>query len=66
MKTKRLSVRHIKIQLRFIDQGPYKYKRAELRLCGKWLEDYGFNPGKVAIITCDTNKLTIVVDPFLL
>lgn len=59
---KNSSLRRIKIQHRFIEQGRYKYRRAELRLCGKWLEDYGFIHGKLTTIRCERNKLIITID----
>lgn len=62
MQSKKSSIRHIKIQLRFIDQGRYKYCRSELRLRGKWLEDFGFTHGKIVTIRCSKNKLILIVN----
>jgi len=61
MKSEDLQVRHIKIQLRFVEQGRYKYRRPEIRLCGKWLEDCGFSCGKTVTIKCKKGKLIITV-----
>lgn len=61
MQNNNSSTRRIKIQLRFIEQGKYKYRRAELRLSGKWLENYGFKHGMLTTIRCEKNKLIITV-----
>lgn len=59
MGRKKVTVRRVKVQLRFVDQGRYKYQRPEIRLCGKWLNDLGFSPGKTVVILCKNNKLII-------
>lgn len=59
---KKVTIRHIKIQLRFIEHGRYRYQRPEIRLCGKWLDDLGFSYGKIIIIRCENNKLVIITN----
>jgi toxic protein SymE len=31
----------------------------EIRLCGKWLKEYGFHQGQSVIINCEEKKITI-------
>jgi toxic protein SymE len=33
----------------------------EIRLCGKWLREYGFHRGQTVIINCEEEKITITV-----
>lgn len=36
--------------------------RPEIRLCGKWLQDVGFECGEIITVRHEKNKITITVD----
>ncbi|HWY12120.1 MAG TPA: SymE family type I addiction module toxin [Bacteroidia bacterium] len=37
----------------------------EIKLCGRWLRKYGFKQGQSIMITCEENKITIMVNDFI-
>lgn len=55
------STRKIKIQPRVTGNKHSRYLRPELRISGKWLQEYGFGINDQVTIVCEPKKLTIVL-----
>lgn len=60
IKMKNQNERRLKITSKYL-QRPFNkgVSRSELRLCGKWLEQYGFEKGQFVTIACEDKRLII-------
>lgn len=56
--------RHLKVYPKYFDRvnswRPIIFP--EIRLCGKWLQDIGFEHGQIIKVKQEKNKITITVD----
>jgi toxic protein SymE len=55
--------RQLKVYQKYIPRSHYSHVVfPEIRLCGKWLKDIGFDSGRIINIKQQKNKLTITLD----
>ena len=55
--------RQLKVHQKYISRSYYRYVIfPEIRLCGKWLRDLGFDCGKSVTVLHEKNKITITID----
>ncbi|WP_367118605.1 SymE family type I addiction module toxin [uncultured Chryseobacterium sp.] len=62
-KIKKFRERQLKVHQRYISRSYHRYVIfPEIRLCGKWLQDMGFNCGESVIVCHKKNKIIITPD----
>ena len=60
---KELGKRQLKVYEKYISRSYYRYVVfPEIRLCGKWLQDIGFDCGQSVTVRHEKNKIIITVD----
>lgn len=55
--------RHLKVYEKYNSRSYHRYVVfPEIRLCGKWLQDIGFEHGQTIKVKQEKNKITITID----
>ena len=63
-KSSNPSERRLKVYGKYLPRAWYGYAlMPEIRLCGKWLREAGFECGDEVIVKCSGNKLEITLHP---
>lgn len=58
-----LGERQLKVHGKYISRSSHRYVVfPEIRLCGKWLQDEGFDCGQSVTVKHEKNKIIITVD----
>jgi len=64
MESKKEQERYLKVYSKYVDSGGRPWPpiiRPEIRLCGKWLEDIGFESGQTIKVKQEQHKITITL-----
>jgi toxic protein SymE len=56
------NIKRIKIQPKYISRTWDQIRVPEIRMCGKWLKEIGFDYNRHIIVECKKNKIIITLD----
>lgn len=63
-KSSNTSERRLTVYRKYLPRAWYQYTlMPEIRLCGKWLQEAGFECGDEVTVKCLVNKLEITLNP---
>lgn len=62
-KPQQSNVRLLKVYERHFSRSYFRFKSfPEIRLCGKWLSNFGFNHGNKILVEIDESKIVITLE----